>query len=69
MIQLLHAAIERLMDLGGSSGFTTTAAAQRYWRDFAIGSRHVIFNSQISYEQVGRGVLGIEPGVVDPEMI
>jgi 3-hydroxy-9,10-secoandrosta-1,3,5(10)-triene-9,17-dione monooxygenase len=69
VIQLLHAAIERLMDLGGSSGFTTTAAAQRYWRDFAIGSRHVIFNSQISYEQVGRGVLGIEPGVVDPEMI
>ncbi|MCX2929922.1 acyl-CoA dehydrogenase family protein [Mycobacterium sp. CVI_P3] len=69
VISLLHSAIERLMDLGGSSGFTTTAAAQRYWRDFAIGARHVIFNSQISYEQVGRHVLGVEPGVVDPEMI
>jgi alkylation response protein AidB-like acyl-CoA dehydrogenase len=69
VIHLLHAAIERLMDLGGSSGFTTTAAAQRYWRDFSISARHVIFNSQISYEQVGRRVLGIEPGVVDPDMI
>ncbi|BBZ66304.1 acyl-CoA dehydrogenase [Mycolicibacterium insubricum] len=69
VIRLLHEAIERLMDLGGSSGFTTTAPAQRYWRDFAIGSRHVLFNSQISYEQTGRHLLGIEPGIVDPDML
>lgn len=69
VIRLLHDAIERLMDLGGSSGFTTTAPAQRYWRDFATGSRHVLFNSQISYEQAGRRVLGIEPGVVEPDML
>ncbi|HET6736274.1 acyl-CoA dehydrogenase family protein [Mycobacterium sp.] len=69
VIQLLRTAIERLMDLGGSSGFTTTAPAQRYWRDFSASARHVLFNSQISYEQVGRRVLGIEPGVVEPDMI
>jgi len=69
VIRLLHDAIERLLDLGGSSGFATTAAAQRYWRDFAIGSRHVIFNAQISYEQAGRHLLGIEPGVVEPDML
>ncbi len=69
VIHLLHTAIERLMDLGGSSGFTTTAPAQRYWRDFSISARHVIFNSQISYETVGRRVLGIEPGIVDPDML
>lgn len=69
VIRLLHDAIERLMDLGGSSGFATTAAAQRYWRDFATGSRHVIFNAQISYEQAGRHLLGIEPGIVEPDML
>ncbi len=69
IIRLLHDAIEILMDLGGSSGFSTTAAAQRYWRDFATGSRHVLFNSQISYEQAGRHLLGIEPGIVEPDML
>ncbi|BBZ05473.1 acyl-CoA dehydrogenase [Mycolicibacterium chitae] len=69
VIRLLHDAIELLMDLGGSSGFSTTAPAQRYWRDFATGSRHVIFNSQISYEQAGRHLLGIEPGIVEPDML
>jgi len=69
IIRLLHEAIERLMDLGGSSGFSTTAPAQRYWRDFATGSRHVLFNSAISYEQAGRHLLGIEPGIVEPDML
>lgn len=68
-IQLLQSAVDRLMDLGGSSGFSTSATAQRFWRDFNIASRHVIFNSQISYEQVGRLTLGIEEGVVHPDMI
>lgn len=69
VIRLLHEGIELLMDLGGSSGFTTTAPAQRYWRDYATGSRHVLFNSQISYEQAGRHLLGIEPGIVEPDML
>ncbi len=69
VINILTTAIERLMDLGGSSGFSTTAPAQRYWRDFSIAARHVIFNSQISYESVGRRVLGIEPGVVELDML
>ncbi|WP_319456947.1 MULTISPECIES: acyl-CoA dehydrogenase family protein [unclassified Mycobacterium] len=68
-IQLLQSAVNRLMDLGGSSGFSTSANAQRFWRDYNIASRHVIFNSQISFEQVGRRVLGIEDGVVPPDMI
>jgi alkylation response protein AidB-like acyl-CoA dehydrogenase len=69
IINVLTTAVERLMDLGGSSGFGTTAPAQRFWRDFSIASRHVIFNAQISYETVGRRVLGIEPGIVELEML
>jgi alkylation response protein AidB-like acyl-CoA dehydrogenase len=68
VISLLHSAVERLMDLGGSSGFTA-GPAQRYWRDFSISTRHVIFNSQISYEQVGRHVLGIEPAILELEVL
>ena len=66
VISLLSYAVERLMDLGGSSGFSA-GPAQRYWRDFHISTRHVIFNAQISYEQVGRHVLGIEPAILELE--
>lgn len=69
VIQTLSSAVDRLMDLGGSSAFGTAGPAQRYWRDYSTAARHVIFNPQVSYEQAGIHLLGIEPGVVTPDML
>ncbi|MDX2937662.1 acyl-CoA dehydrogenase family protein [Streptomyces ipomoeae] len=69
VVQTLTRAMEDLMDLGGSSAFGTANSAQRYWRDFSTAARHVLFNAQISYETVGRSVLGIETAIVAPDML
>ncbi|MFZ2173580.1 MAG: acyl-CoA dehydrogenase family protein, partial [Rhodococcus sp. (in: high G+C Gram-positive bacteria)] len=69
VVQILTEAADELMDLGGSSAFGTTGPAQRYWRDFSTAARHVLFNAQVSYETVGRHILGIEPGIVQPDML
>ena len=57
-IRLLNEASSALMDLAGSSGFAESSLAQQYWRDFNVGSRHVIFNSYVSNEAFGATVLG-----------
>lgn len=57
-IKLLNEASSSLMDLAGSSGFAETNLAQQYWRDFNVGSRHVIFNPYVSNEAFGATVLG-----------
>ncbi len=57
-IRLLNEASSMLMDLAGSSGFSQTSLAQQYWRDFNVGSRHVIFNAYVSNEAFGATVLG-----------
>jgi alkylation response protein AidB-like acyl-CoA dehydrogenase len=61
---LLIKTVEDLMDLSGSSAFATKCISQRYWRDFSIGIRHIIFNSKMGYEVFGRQILGVEPNVV-----
>ncbi len=66
-IKLLNEASSTLMDLAGSSGFSETNLAQHYWRDFNVGSRHVIFNAYVSNEAYGATVLGCEQQVL-PEM-
>jgi alkylation response protein AidB-like acyl-CoA dehydrogenase len=58
-IKLLNEASSSLMDLAGSSGFAETNLAQQYWRDFNVGSRHVIFNPYVSNEAYGATVLGV----------
>ena len=47
-IRLLNEASSTLMDMAGSSGFAESSLAQQYWRDFNVGSRHVIFNAYFS---------------------
>jgi 3-hydroxy-9,10-secoandrosta-1,3,5(10)-triene-9,17-dione monooxygenase len=64
-IQLLADSSNTLMDLAGSSGFSESNLAQRYWLDFNVGSRHIIFNPYVSFEAYGDFVLGRELSVMD----
>lgn len=49
-----RSAVERLLDLHGASGFATTNALQRYWRDIAVGSRHPHLNPYLAVESYGQ---------------
>ncbi len=59
--ELLTAAVDQLMTLGGSSAFYNSHPAQRHWRDFSIAIRHIVYNIDLSYEILGRDMLGLEP--------
>lgn len=50
-------AVERLLDLHGASGFRTTNALQRYWRDVAVGSRHPLLNPYLATEGLGTALV------------
>ncbi|MGW5580368.1 acyl-CoA dehydrogenase family protein [Micromonospora chokoriensis] len=52
-------AFDDLMDLHGSSGFKASNPLQRFWRDFAVGSRHVQFTSYVVAEDYGRVLLRV----------
>lgn len=67
--ELLSHCTDRLMDLSGSSGFADASAAQRYWRDYHMGSRHIIFNRDLAYEILGQRLLGFEEMIVPPERV
>lgn len=66
---LLIRSVDDLMDLAGSSAFALKTTSQRYWRDFSIGIRHVIFNSKLGYEVFGKQILDISPNVAGPDHI
>ncbi|WP_249998610.1 acyl-CoA dehydrogenase family protein [Actinoplanes sp. M2I2] len=55
-----RSAMERLLDLHGSSGFGTSNPLQRFWRDVAVGSRHAHLNGYLAMEGYGRVVSGVE---------
>jgi alkylation response protein AidB-like acyl-CoA dehydrogenase len=48
-----RAALERMLDLNGSSGFKATNPLQRYWRDVAVGTRHPQLNPYLAVENLG----------------
>ncbi len=48
-----RAAVERMLDLHGASGFATTNVLQRCWRDVAVGSRHPHLNPYLAVENLG----------------
>jgi alkylation response protein AidB-like acyl-CoA dehydrogenase len=52
-----RAALERMLDLHGPSGFRDTNALQRYWRDVAVGSRHPHLNPYLAVENLGRSLV------------
>lgn len=62
-IEGARAAMSRLLDLCGSSGFSASHPLQRYWRDLETGSRHVQFNPFLTREDYGRLAVGIESPV------
>ncbi|MEU2687163.1 acyl-CoA dehydrogenase family protein [Streptomyces hygroscopicus] len=51
-------AMQRLLDLAGTSGFAQTHPVQRYWRDLEIGSRHTALNRPMIFEDYARSLLG-----------
>jgi alkylation response protein AidB-like acyl-CoA dehydrogenase len=66
-VEMLTAAVDRLMSLAGSGSFAEASDAQRYWRDFNIGARHAGLLSDIGYEVFGRSLLGVEPNLSSPD--
>ena len=46
-------AVERMLDLNGTSGFAATNPLQRIWRDVAVGSRHPLLNPYLATERLG----------------
>ncbi|GIJ48254.1 acyl-CoA dehydrogenase [Virgisporangium aliadipatigenens] len=53
-------AMERLLDLGGMSGFTLAHPLQRRWRDVSVGTRHPQFNAYLAEEDHGRALFGVD---------
>ena len=51
-----RAAIERMLDLHGASGFRNTNALQRFWRDVAVAGRHPQLNPYLAREGYGRSL-------------
>jgi alkylation response protein AidB-like acyl-CoA dehydrogenase len=48
-----RAAVERMLDLHGASGFNTSNVLQRHWRDLAVASRHPHLNPYLAVETFG----------------
>jgi 3-hydroxy-9,10-secoandrosta-1,3,5(10)-triene-9,17-dione monooxygenase len=57
--QRCREAMERLLDIGGASGFRRSNPLQRFWRDLATGSRHAGVSTSRGRETYGRALLGI----------
>jgi alkylation response protein AidB-like acyl-CoA dehydrogenase len=53
-----RAAVERMLDLHGASGFNTANVLQRFWRDVAVGSRHPHLNPYLAIETFGAALAG-----------
>jgi alkylation response protein AidB-like acyl-CoA dehydrogenase len=64
VVSLIHASIESIMFLGGSSAFSLTNPLQRYWRDLHIALRHVLHLPHIAFEHYGRQRLGLKPDIL-----
>lgn len=58
MIRLVHAASESLMFQAGSSAFSLDKPISRYWKDVAMGLRHIQNIPTIGYEIYGRNIAG-----------
>jgi 3-hydroxy-9,10-secoandrosta-1,3,5(10)-triene-9,17-dione monooxygenase len=52
-------AVERLLDLGGSSAFARSSPLQRFWRDLTTATRHALVSPSLNREIYERALLGI----------
>lgn len=57
--ELIVAAMDTVMQISGSAGFTTSSRIQRAWRDVHFASSHVILNPETSYAAWGREQFGL----------
>jgi alkylation response protein AidB-like acyl-CoA dehydrogenase len=55
-----RAALDRMLDLHGLSGFATSNPLQRLWRDVSVGTRHPHLNGYLAMEGYGRVVSRFE---------
>ncbi|MEU8234598.1 acyl-CoA dehydrogenase family protein [Actinoplanes sp. NPDC048967] len=53
-----RAALERMLDLHGASGFRTSNALRRFWLDVSVASRHPQLNPYLAVEGYGRALTG-----------
>jgi alkylation response protein AidB-like acyl-CoA dehydrogenase len=63
VVELIHASVEQLMFIAGSSAFATANPLSRFWKDIHVGLRHVQNIPALGYEIYGRDRLGIEPNL------
>jgi alkylation response protein AidB-like acyl-CoA dehydrogenase len=68
-IDLLSAALEKIMFVGGSSAFALANELQRFWRDFNMAARHAIYLPDFGYEVYGAMRLGVNQNVVLPNLV
>ena len=57
-VKLISAAVDKLLDVGGASGFAESSPVQRIWRDLGTASRHPAFVTEIDRERYARLLLG-----------
>ncbi|MET9293118.1 acyl-CoA dehydrogenase family protein [Streptomyces sp. NPDC003077] len=62
-LQNARQAMGKLLDLGSTSGFSSSNPLQRYWRDLETGSHHIHFNRLVSLEDYSRSLLGVDQPV------
>jgi len=60
---LMVKAVEKLMYVSGSSGFSENTPLQRYWRDLNMAARHAANVPYVGYEMYGRALMGVEPNI------
>jgi alkylation response protein AidB-like acyl-CoA dehydrogenase len=63
---LIHASIESLMFIAGSSAFLLSNPLSRYWRDAHVALRHVTNIPMLAYEIYGRDRLDVSPNITPP---
>lgn len=64
--EILTEAVIELMKLYGTSAYALKSPAQRYFRDYMVGSSHGVFTADAGYETVGKYILDIEPNITIP---
>jgi alkylation response protein AidB-like acyl-CoA dehydrogenase len=59
IVELVHASIEGLMFIAGSSAFALDKPISRFWKDIHVALRHITNIPMLSYEIYGRDRLGV----------
>jgi alkylation response protein AidB-like acyl-CoA dehydrogenase len=64
--ELIHASVEALMFIAGSSAFSLSNPLSRYWKDIHMALRHITNVPLVSFEIYGRDRLEISPNIAPP---